>query len=112
MDCKNLHWYVISVTSGKEIKTRDWLLENKERFCVDDTILDKIFLPVQKKIVVKDGKKIGRIIDVEFDIVFILAVLIFEFGVDFRNVIGFNSGIQDCKLFRCLFVDQVILFDN
>ena len=57
MSCDNLHWYVISVTGGKEIKTRDWLLENKERFDVDDSILDKIFLPVQKKISIKDGKK-------------------------------------------------------
>ena len=30
MDCKNLHWYVISVTSGKEIKTRDYRDTHRE----------------------------------------------------------------------------------
>ena len=121
MDCKNLHWYVISVTSGKEIKTRDWLLENKERFCVDDTILDKIFLPVQKKIVVKDGKKteienslIGPYIYVHCDITnenlldfFRQAPNVYSFVGSKKG--GFRSGaerVRDEDINRFLNVDN------
>ena len=121
MDCKNLHWYVISVTSGKEIKTRDWLLENKERFCVDDTILDKIFLTNKKKIVVKDGKKteienslIGPYIYVHCDITnenlldfFRQAPNVYSFVGSKKG--GFRSGaerVRDEDINRFLNVDN------
>ena len=54
----NKKWYALSVSGGKEIKTKDWLLENKSRFDVNDDILDEILLPIQKKSILKNGKKV------------------------------------------------------
>lgn len=50
-------WYAITVTGGKEIKTRDWLIANKSRFGVSDDVLDDVIVPIQRKITVKNGKK-------------------------------------------------------
>ena len=50
-------WYALNVTGGKEIKTRDWIIANKEKFGVGDDILDQVVLPIQRKISVKNGKK-------------------------------------------------------
>jgi len=54
-------WYALSVTGGKEVKTMNWLIENKSRFDISDDILDEIFLPTNKKVIVKNNKK--RIIE-------------------------------------------------
>ena len=58
MGLDNKKWYALSVSGGKEIKTKDWLLENKSRFDIDDTMLDEILLPIQKKSILKNGKKV------------------------------------------------------
>lgn len=50
-------WYAITVQGGKEIKIRDWLITNKDRFGVSDDVLDNVMLPVKRKIIVKNGKK-------------------------------------------------------
>ena len=58
MGLDNKKWYALSVSGGKEIKTKDWLLQNKERFDIDDNMLDEILLPIQKKSILKNGKKV------------------------------------------------------
>ena len=50
-------WYAIAVTGGKEIKTRNWLIANKNKFGVSDEVLDEVVVPIQRKITVKNGKK-------------------------------------------------------
>lgn len=50
-------WYALSVTGGKEVKIMNWLNENKARFDITDDILDEIFLPTNKKLVVTNNKK-------------------------------------------------------
>ena len=58
MDNGNKKWYVLSVLGGKELKVKEWLLLNKERFDVTDDLLDEILVPIQKKSMLKNGKKV------------------------------------------------------
>ena len=121
MCAANLYWYVISVTSGKEIKTRDWLQENKDRFDVDDSILDRIFLPVQKKLIVKNGVKkelesslIGPYIYVHCDITNEKLIEFFRNAPNVYSFVGskgggFKSGaekVKDEEINRFLNVDN------
>ena len=51
----NKKWYALSVSGGKEIKTRDWLLENKSRSDVNDDIQENASQEKEKEEVLQSN---------------------------------------------------------
>lgn len=99
MGLDNKKWYALSVSGGKEIKTRDWLLDNKARFDINDDMLDEILLPIQKKSILKNGKKVisesalmGPYIYVHADISNELVLSFFSQAPNVFSFVGSKKG--------------------
>lgn len=98
MAVKGAHWYVLRAVSGKEVKVKEYIeTEMKHNKLLKDHV-SQVLIPIEKKVVLQNGKRVEKEKISLPGYVFVEAVLVGDVAYTLRfvpNVLGFLGGLDN-----------------